>query len=88
MEKDIDLGSLPKIVCNDASDHELKHTFRVCNCSLLRLRAKPSLEADILDEILAGTVVAVDEKYTNKVFYRVNYNNRVGYCVKAFIEKI
>lgn len=61
--------------------------YYVYKCDFLRLRAKPSLEADILDKIPSGTKIFVDEKYVNKVFYKVKYNSKTGYCVKTFIEK-
>lgn len=73
---------------NNISDLVNRYCHRVCNCDFLRFRAKPSLDADILDEIPEKTKIIVDEKYSNKVFYKVEYGGRVGYCVKTFVEKV
>lgn len=65
----------------------MENEYTVYKCDFLRLRAKPSLEAEVLDEIPSNTKVFVDEKYSNKFFYKVKYNGKTGYCVKTFIEK-
>lgn len=58
----------------------------VFNCNLLRLRAKPTLDADTLELIPYGAVVEIAGNYSNKIFYKVSYNGFDGYCVKTFLK--
>ena len=67
---------------------EMNNGYTVVNCEILNLRNQPSLTSDIIDKIPEGTEVYIDEKYLNKYFYKVNYNNKLGYCVKTFISKV
>lgn len=59
----------------------------VFNCNFLRLRAKPTLDADTLELIPYGAVVEIASNYSNKIFYKVSYKDLEGYCVKIFLKK-
>lgn len=67
---------------------EINNKYVVVDCDFLRLRNQPSLVSEIIDEIPVGSNVFVDEKYSNKYFYKVKYQNKLGYCVKIFIKKV
>ena len=67
---------------------EMSNRYIIVNCNVLNLRNQPSLASEIIDKIPEGTEVYIDEKYFNKYFYKVNYNNKLGYCVKTFISKV
>lgn len=59
----------------------------VFNCNFLRLRAKPTLDADTVELIPSGAVVEIAGNYSNKIFYKVSHDGRDGYCAKAFLKK-
>lgn len=67
---------------------EMNNGYITVNCDFLNLRSQPSLASEIVDKIPEGSEVFIDEKYLNKYFYKVNYNNKLGYCVKTFINKV
>lgn len=67
---------------------EMNNRYTIVNCEVLNLRNQPSLASDIIDKIPEGAEVYIDEKYSNKYFYKVKYQNKLGYCVKIFIKKV
>lgn len=67
---------------------EMNSKYTVVNCDFVNLRNQPSLVSEIIDKIPYGSEVSIDEEYFNKYFYKVDYNNKSGYCVKTFINKV
>lgn len=59
----------------------------VFNCNFLRLRAKPTLDAETVELIPCGAVVEITGNYSNKIFYKVTHGTNTGYCVKTFLKK-
>lgn len=58
----------------------------VTNCVKLNVRAEASKEADIVTEILLGTVVQIDNFESTDEFYKVVTATGVeGFCMKKFI---
>lgn len=60
----------------------------VVDVDFLRFREKANLGSNVLDLIPSGTTVIVHKSYPNKLFYKVEHNGQVGYCVKTFIKLI
>lgn len=61
----------------------------VDNCVKLNLRSEPKLDArneNVITELLAGSVVVIDEEKSTDSFYKVTTETgREGYCMKSFI---
>ena len=60
----------------------------VVDVDLLRFREKANVGSSVLDLIPSGSTVKVYKSYPNKLFYKVEHNNQVGYCVKTFIKLV
>lgn len=59
----------------------------VVDCIKLRVRKAPTTSAIVLCEIDCGAEVAIDEKKSNKEFFKVCTEAGVdGYCMKKFIK--
>ena len=62
---------------------ELKTGIGIVEANALRLRAKPSLDAEIIDNASKGDVVVVIRQSGD--FYLVDYNLQIGYMAKEYI---
>ena len=59
----------------------------VINCSRLRVRRYPELDANVICEIDAGAHVAIDNDESTEDFYKVCTETGIdGYCMKKFIK--
>ena len=62
---------------------ELKTGIGIVETNGLRLRAKPSTEADILDNASYGDNVVIIRESGD--FYLVDYNLQIGYMAKGYV---
>ena len=76
------LGVLLALLCS-AQAIELKIGIGIVETGGLRLRAKPSTEADILDSASYGDNVVVIRESGD--FYLVDYNLQIGYMAKQYV---
>lgn len=59
----------------------------VSECSRLRVRNYPELDANVICEIDAGTQVIIDPVESTEEFYKVCTEAGIdGYCMKRFIK--
>ena len=63
---------------------ELKSGIGIVQASCLRLRAKPDVSSEILDNASKGDVVVVIRQSGD--FYLVDYNLQIGYMAKDYVE--
>lgn len=55
-------------------------------CLRLRVRKEPSVEAEVLDEIVNGETVKINNSESTDDFYKVTTSKGLeGYCMKSFI---
>lgn len=55
-------------------------------CTRLRVRKEPSIEAEILDEIVNDETVKISNSESTDEFYKVTTGKGLeGYCMKSFI---
>ena len=59
----------------------------VSECSRLRVRSYPELDANVICEIDAGAQVVIDNAESTEDFYKVCTETGIdGYCMKKFIK--
>ena len=59
----------------------------VIECSRLRVRSYPELDANVICEIDAGAQVVIDNAESTEDFYKVCTETGIdGYCMKKFIK--
>ena len=58
----------------------------VINCDKLRLRERPSLEANVLALMPRDSKVTIISQY--REWFKVSFDNIEGYCLKAYIASI
>ena len=64
----------------------------VVNCEMLRVRAKPDKDSEILTFIKKGDQVEINKKLSTDDFYSVTVTQittaekYIGYCMKDFIQ--
>lgn len=58
----------------------------VTNCKKLNVREKPTVEAQVVCEIVCSTELMIDEKESTEEFYKVCTASGIeGFCMKKFI---
>ena len=76
------IGVCLALLCS-AQAIELKTGIGIVETNGLRLRAKPSTEADILDNASYGDNVVIIRESGD--FYLVDYNLQIGYMAKGYV---
>ena len=62
---------------------------KVINCDKLRVRSKPSLDADIVSVIDKNETLKITGTSKNKIFYKIVTSFGLeGYVQKLFVERI
>lgn len=63
---------------------EFKNGF-VTNCAKLNLRSAPKRDAAVVQVLEIGAEVRIDEAESTNDFYKVQFGNVEGFCMKRYI---
>lgn len=61
---------------------------QVVNCSVLRIRKAANAKAEIVKEIIKGTIVKVNIAESTPSFYKVKVDKVSGFCMRDYIKLI
>lgn len=71
---------------NDIPKKAVMQKGVIQNCKLLNIRKHSSLDSDILGTLNSESEFFVNTKQSIDGFYKINYKDINGYCLKKFVK--
>ena len=64
----------------------VKQKGAIQDCKLLNIREQSSLDSNILGVLNSESEFFINMKQSTDDFYKINYKNINGYCLKKFVK--
>ena len=71
---------------SNTSKKVVKQKGVIQNCKLLNIRESSSLDSNILGVLNSESEFFINMKQSTDDFYKINYKNVNGYCLKKFVK--
>lgn len=71
---------------NNTPKKVVKQRGAIRNCKLLNIRECSSLDSYVLGVLNSESEFFIDMKQSTNDFYKINYKDISGYCLKKFVK--
>ena len=71
---------------NNTPKKVVKQKGAIRNCKLLNIRERSSLDSYVLGTLNSESEFFIDMKQSTNDFYKINYKDINGYCLKKFVK--